>query len=463
MKKIALTLALALGLSSPSFAWDMWETFKSQSLSAGRIIDHSDKRLITTSEGESYGMFFALVADDRPAFEAMLKWTENNLSNGDITKRLPSWLWGGENGHRGPWKILDTNNAMDSDMWIAYCLLEAGRLWDRPDYRAKGLAMLELIKNEVRTVPNLGMVLLPGRVGFETQKYVKLNPSYYPLFLLRRFAMEDPYWEGVFAGSLRMLLRSAPNGYSPDWVSFDKSTGKVIPVDPSHEEALGSYNSIRVYLWAGITSPNDKSFDRLKAQFAPMVQTTLERRYVPEKVNVYTLEMSDWGPRGFAACLLPMLGQDKTASLFRSKLMGEPLIKENYYGNVLTLFAVGFDQGRYAFDANGYVYFPKKPLEAPVNPYNPAANAVIPGSIEAPDAGANETAGEHTPIQAAESVGYLPAHDIIKETVDGVPAVSADAVAQPAPAPSSAEAPAAAAPASEAPAASSDAAVKPGV
>ena len=42
--------------------------------------------------------------------------------------------------------------------------------------------MLELLKKEVRTVDGLGNVILPGRVGFEKNGLVKLNPSYYPLF-----------------------------------------------------------------------------------------------------------------------------------------------------------------------------------------------------------------------------------------------------------------------------------------
>ena len=107
----------------------------------------------------------------------MLKWTENNLSAGDITKNFAAWLWGKDGSQ---WTILDTNNAVDSDMWIAYCLLEAGRLWDRPDYTEKARAMLELLKTQVRDIDNLGKVLLPGRIGFEQDGQVKLNPSYYP-------------------------------------------------------------------------------------------------------------------------------------------------------------------------------------------------------------------------------------------------------------------------------------------
>ena len=211
---LCASIGLAAGL--PAHAWDLWDDFKAASIENARVVDRSDERRITTSEGQSYALFFALAADDRAAFDQLLVWTEKNLAGGDLTKTLPSWLWGEDKASKS-WKVLDTNNAADSDMWIAYDLLEAGRLWKNDGYTAKGRAMLELLKKEVRTVEHLGDVILPGRVGFEKNGLVKLNPSYYPLFILKRFALEDAYWQKVYEGSLRMLVRSAPSGYAPEW------------------------------------------------------------------------------------------------------------------------------------------------------------------------------------------------------------------------------------------------------
>ena len=43
-------------------AWPMWTSFKAANIDASaRVIDYSDPRAITTSEGQSYAMFFALV------------------------------------------------------------------------------------------------------------------------------------------------------------------------------------------------------------------------------------------------------------------------------------------------------------------------------------------------------------------------------------------------------------------
>ena len=238
-------------LAASAHAWPMWDSFKAANIDKSyRVIDYSDERAITTSEGQSYAMFFALVADDRETFDKLLEWTEKNLAKGDITKNLPSWLWGKTN--QG-WGIIDSNNATDSDLWIAYDLLEAARIWNVPEYAAKAHAMMELLKHDVRDVPNLGKVMLPGGRGFDHPTHVTLNPSYYPVFILRRLGLEDPYWKSVAEGTVRALVRTAPAGFSPDWAKIDK-TGKLIAPE-GDDYVLGSYNSIRVYLWTGMLSP----------------------------------------------------------------------------------------------------------------------------------------------------------------------------------------------------------------
>ena len=94
MKHWILALAMGCSMIAPAFAWDLWEDFKGVGIENGRVVDYSDDRAVTTSEGQSYGMFFALVDGDKESFASLLKWTEDNLSSGDITKELPSRFWG---------------------------------------------------------------------------------------------------------------------------------------------------------------------------------------------------------------------------------------------------------------------------------------------------------------------------------------------------------------------------------
>jgi len=130
-----------LANAATACSWPAWDRFKAELVSVdGRVIDPSDERLITTSEGQSYALFFALVGNDRQAFAQLLRWTTNNLAEGDLARHLPAWLWG--RNRQQQWQVLDTNNASDADLWIAYSLLEAGRLWDEPAYTQLGQRLL---------------------------------------------------------------------------------------------------------------------------------------------------------------------------------------------------------------------------------------------------------------------------------------------------------------------------------
>jgi endoglucanase len=84
-----LLLFASFGIAA-ACEWPAWQQFKQYYISgSGRVIDPSSPQKITTSEGQSYGMFFALVANDRPTFDRLLNWTENNLAAGDLTSHLP--------------------------------------------------------------------------------------------------------------------------------------------------------------------------------------------------------------------------------------------------------------------------------------------------------------------------------------------------------------------------------------
>ena len=55
------------------------------------------------------------------------------------------------------------------------------------------------------------------------------------------------------ASSLRLTVDTAPKGISPDWVIYDTKWGFLRDTDK--DKAMGAYNAIRVYLWAGMLHP----------------------------------------------------------------------------------------------------------------------------------------------------------------------------------------------------------------
>ncbi|GKW13387.1 cellulose synthase complex periplasmic endoglucanase BcsZ [Pectobacterium punjabense] len=331
--------------------WPAWEQYKRYYISEqGRVIDTSAPNKITTSEGQSYAMFFALVANDREMFDRLLQWTENNLSAGDLRANLPAWLWGESKDKQ--WTVLDPNSASDADLWIAYNLLEAGRLWKDTRYKTLGTALLKRIaKEEVVTIPGLGVMLLPGKVGFAEKESWRVNPSYLPPQLLARFAPLGETWKNMQRTTQRLLLETAPKGFSPDWVIWQKDKGWQ---PDTTKPNVGSYDAIRVYLWAGMMADSSRGKADLIKQFQPMIQHTIQQGLPPEKTDTATGAVTGQGPVGFSASLLPMLSRQPDAlAAQRQRLAANPPGDNAYFAASLTLFGQGWDEKRYRFTSQG--------------------------------------------------------------------------------------------------------------
>lgn len=354
-------LCCVLALLLPSFgsaaqcAWPAWERFRAELISDdGRVIDRSTARLASTSEGQGYALFFALLADDRESFARLLGWTRNNLAAGDLDRHLPAWLWG--RAGNGQWTVLDTNNASDADLWLAYSLLEAGRLWRMPEYAEQGQRLLERSAAQtLRQLPGLGWMLLPGDHGFESDQGWRLNPSYLAPQLLAHFAASDPRWAEVARNSRRLLREGSPLGLAPDWLLWRAEQGWA--PDPEHGSE-GDYDAIRVYLWLGMLAPDAPGREELQRHFAPMLALTERLGTPPERVDTRGGTASGRGPVGFSAALLPLLAAgDRQAALQRQRerLLRRAPGAEAYYDRVLALFGQGWDEGRYRFGADGRV------------------------------------------------------------------------------------------------------------
>ncbi|WP_396330287.1 cellulose synthase complex periplasmic endoglucanase BcsZ [Burkholderia anthina] len=342
-----------------SAAWPRWDAFKRDFVSTdGRVIDVGSADSRTVSEGQGYGLFFALVANDRHAFDTILAWTENNLAQGDLSARLPAWLWG--RAPDGTWRVLDANAASDADLWIAYTLLEAGRLWHERSYTARGTLLAKrVLDDETASVPGLGITLLPGPVGFKlADGQYRVNPSYSPPQVIRGLAArlpDDRRWAALATSTGRVLLDTAPKGFSPDWALYRPGTG-FGPDPQTHAES--AYNAIRVYLWAGMLDRTDPLAAPLLARFAPFADYIAAHGAPPEKVDTTTgVAGPNDGNGGFSAAAVPFLdarGQHALADAQAARV--DTLARQTapgYYTSVLTLFGLGWRDGRYRFDADG--------------------------------------------------------------------------------------------------------------
>jgi endoglucanase len=355
-------------------SWPLWKSWSARFVNpeTGRVSDPSGDRH-TTSEGQAYALFFSLAANDRQTFEQVLDWTQDNLASGDLSAHLPAWLWGKDKD--GTWKVLDPNSASDADVWIAYSLLEAGRLWNLPHDSALGHAMMALIaKNEVANLPGFGPMLLPAPTGFQHGETWTLNPSYLPLFVFERLASYDASgpWHQIAQNTPRLLEQSSRHGYALDWVEYVPSDGfypAAAPMsspsyDSTNNQAFGSYDAIRVYLWAGMTDPSDPLRSSVLNAVPAMKAWVDGHGAPPERVNGQGIPLGKDGPVGFSAAVIPYLrtfpdsSQTVARQIIRinaqksgkTGLYGKD---EAYYDQCLALFSTGFLEARYRFGAGG--------------------------------------------------------------------------------------------------------------
>lgn len=336
--------------------WSAWEAFQARFISGdGRVIDRAHKDQRTVSEAQAYALLFALIANDRAGFAQLLRWTIDKLARGDLSQYLPAWTWG-----RRPdqgWGVIDPNPASDADVWMAYALLEASRLWSESPYLALANAMIaNIAAHEVLDLPRLGTTLLPAPRGFVHADHVRLNPSYLAPQPLRRFAAHsaDPRWLAVLASARRVLLESAPQSAAGDWIEWSAERG-FAPDRETH--GIGSYDAIRVYLWIGMLDAADPDRRALLAHYAPVARLFAADGRPPEQIDITTGHTRGDGPGGFSAALLPFfhaLGDFGAVAQQKVHLATLSTTDQpRYYDQVLRLWGEGWDAGHYRFGPDG--------------------------------------------------------------------------------------------------------------
>lgn len=215
----------------------------------GRIVDTGNEG-ISHSEGQGWGLLFAVAAGDRPSFDLILGFTRAALRR--PADSLHAWKWDPAATPR----VQDPNNATDGDLYIAWGLARGAARWhDRAlaeEARAIGRDLLRLTMREVAG----RRVLLPGVQGFENGTSVVLNPSYavFPAWRALNTLLPDPAWARLEADHLA-LLREARFGehlLPPDWLQVPRDGGRPVPA--GQWPPRFSFDAVRVPLllaWAG--------------------------------------------------------------------------------------------------------------------------------------------------------------------------------------------------------------------
>ena len=361
---ILALLGNAFAFAADPVKWPFWDNYKIHFLTSdGRIVDW-DKDECTTSEGQAYALFFALVANDRASFNSVLKWTETNLAEGNLENNLPAWLR--KRTLDGQWAIADPNSASDADLWIAYTLIQAGRAWGEPRDLLLGRSMAQRIAaEEMIALPGNGFMLLPGRTGFHRQSNSFVaNPSYLPLQILTALAREFPSgpWRAVANNLPALIAPDVGHGFAMDWVEFQNSSGFSASPGPS-SRASGSYDAIRVYLWAGMLDPATPGREQLLESLTGMEIYMRAHVVPPESVAPSGDVFSSRGPIGFSAAVIPFLfavGAKPALQSESERLRSEQVSAtglygkdQRYYDQNLALFSDAWSKGLFQFDSQG--------------------------------------------------------------------------------------------------------------
>jgi endoglucanase len=134
--------------------------------------------------------------------------------------------------------------------------------------------------------------------------------------------------------------------------------------DKEPEKGQGSFNAIRVYLWAGVMHPKAPGRKALLDTLAPMARFVRDQGFPPESIDILTAQASGPAPSGFSAALLPFLqavGDEKALQSQRLRLQARPLRSTAYYEQVLALFGLGAFERQYRFTVTGQLMARWKP------------------------------------------------------------------------------------------------------
>lgn len=186
----------------------------------GRVVRH-DEGGDTVSEGQAYGLFAAIVAEDEQRFDEIWSWTQHELVRPD---GLLAWRW--DEG-----AVVDDEPASDADLDAARALVLAGDRFGRSDLHDDGVALATTIADRMTVETAQGRILLPGLWAADREPYA-YNPSYASpvTFEVLSAATGDPRWDELQAGSAAVttdILEATD--LPPDWAQVH-TDGLVEPM-----------------------------------------------------------------------------------------------------------------------------------------------------------------------------------------------------------------------------------------
>lgn len=229
----------------------LWTEFKKRFVTPeGRVVDTGNEG-ISHSEGQGYAMLLSHAYGDRETFESVWQWTQANLQ----VRQDPLLAWSWKPSPQGGGGVADQNNATDGDLLVAWALLRAADTWENPSWRQASQRIVQEVRTSLLRPSSVGVLLLPGREGFEKPEGTVVNLSYYLIPAFQDFESIDPSpeWRRLIRSGLGLIrqARFSRAALPPDWLIVH---GKTLKPAPSFPRLYG-YNAVRIPMhlaWGGV-------------------------------------------------------------------------------------------------------------------------------------------------------------------------------------------------------------------
>jgi endoglucanase len=230
---------------APTVFENNWQQYKKLFVQGGRVMDTGNQN-ISHSEGQGYGLLFAVEADDEEGFEALWRWTKRTLQRSD---NLFSWKYVPCDTHDAGC-IADPNNATDGDILIAWALLLAAQRWNNEEYYLAGARILSAVEQKLIKQADGYTLLLPGEYGFVNPNgSIQINLSYWVFPALVAFSevTGNTVWSELYRSGTALLDKARFGQWSlpSDWVIINDGEFSLAGA----LSADYGYNAVRIPLY----------------------------------------------------------------------------------------------------------------------------------------------------------------------------------------------------------------------
>jgi endoglucanase len=217
----------------------LWSAYKHNYMKpAGNVVDPLRNGRVT-SEAQSYALLQAAWLRDGDTFSRVLEWTNRNLKRSD---GLYAWLWDPHNGGR----VVDANTATDGDTDIAFALIIAASVFNRPDYEADAQQLVKAIRMHASLRVKSGF--FPSAGNWAASERI-VNLSYFAPYAYEYFERLDPDagWRQAITIGYDLLTQATAGGQLPaDFAVLDaEGTLKPLPRSSTLTRVF-SFDAIRI-------------------------------------------------------------------------------------------------------------------------------------------------------------------------------------------------------------------------